>query len=147
MHDLPEPRPGTADDQAAVAAALARFAWILDHREWDHVGDVLAPDAEAYGEAGIDAVIENSLRRHLGGCGPSQHLLGNAQIEVDGDRARSIVYARVHHRGAGERSHVWWECWGEYHDTWIRTPGGWRMTSRSFDVTIADGDMSVLQPG
>jgi hypothetical protein len=134
-----------AEDE--IVAALNRFASILDHRAWDRVGEVLAPDAVAYGEVGIDAVIQNSLRRYLGGCGPSQHLLGNYQVEVDGDRATSLTYARVYHQGHGERSDRAWECMGEYRDTWTRTAQGWRMTSREFVVTIAVGDFSVLQPG
>ena len=65
----------------------------------------------------------------------------------DPDRAVSRCYARVYHQGAGERSAKAWECWGEYHDEWARTPDGWRMTNRRFDVTIASGDFDVLQPG
>ncbi len=137
----------TVEDQQQIVAALHRFASILDHRAWDRVGEVLAPDARAYGETGIDAVIDNSLRKHLGGCGPSQHLLGNHQIEVDGDNASSITYARVYHQGRGERSNLAWECLGEYHDCWTRTAEGWRISARELIVTIAVGDISVLQPG
>jgi hypothetical protein len=136
-----------ADDERAIVGQLHHLAWILDHRAWDRVGEVLAPDADAYGCQGIEAVVRDSLRRHLGGCGPSQHLLGNIVIDGVGDAARSRCYARVHHQGAGERAGRWWECMGEYHDTWIRTPAGWRMTARRFDVTIANGDFDVLQPG
>jgi len=144
---VPVPRPGTADDQLAIAAALGRLTWLLDHRDWDHMGEVMAPDVEAYGARGLDTVLTTVIRPLLGGCGPSQHLLGNHQIAVDGDRARSMVYARVHHRGAEPDSERWWECMGEYHDEWRRTPDGWRMTRRVFEVTITHGDDSVLQPG
>jgi len=140
-------RSSVLHDEHEIVAALNRFASILDHRAWDRVGEVLAPDVTAYGEVGIAAVIDNSLRRYLGGCGPSQHLLGNYQVEVDGDRATSLTYARVYHQGLGERADRSWECMGEYHDTWTRTARGWRMKSRDFVVTIAAGDFSVLQPG
>ena len=83
----------------------------------------------------------------LGGCGPSQHLLANHQIQVSGDAARSLTRARVFHQGAGERADRTYECFGEYHDTWIRTPDGWRMRTRRFDVSMALGDIDVLQPG
>lgn len=135
------------DDRQAIVDALVRFAWLLDHRAWDRVGEVLAHDATAYGETGIDAIVTGSLRANLGGCGPSQHLLGNVQVEVEGDRASSITYARVFHQGAGERSALTWECMGEYHDRWSRTADGWRIVERRFDVTVTSGDMSVLQPG
>lgn len=137
----------TIEDHQQIVATLHLFASILDDRAWDRVGEVLTPDATAYGETGIDAVIDNSLRKHLGGCGPSQHLLGNHRIEVDGDHATSVTYARVFHRGSGDRSALSWECMGEYHDTWTRTAEGWRISARDLIVTIAEGDISVLQPG
>lgn len=146
--ELPRaPLPGTADDQVAIAATLARLAWILDHREWDLLAEVMAPDVDAYGAHGLDTVVTTVIRPLLGGCGPSQHLLGNHQIVVEGDYAQSVVYARVHHRGAEPESVRWWECMGEYHDDWQRTPAGWRMVRREFRVTMSDGDFSVLQPG
>jgi hypothetical protein len=135
------------DDRHAIIDQLNLLASIFDHRRWDRVGDVMLPDVHAYDEQGLDAVVSNSLRRHLGGCGPSQHLLGNHQVEVDGDHARSVSRARVFHQGLGERADRSFECFGEYHDTWTRTLGGWRMASRRFDVTIALGDFDVLQPG
>jgi hypothetical protein len=91
-------------------------------------------------------VRDNKLRALLGGCGPSQHLLGNYQVDVDGDRARSVCRIRVYHQGAGARAHLAFEVFGEYHDTWVRTPDGWRMTGRRMDTSIVRGDVEVLQP-
>lgn len=138
---------GLLEDQAAIVRQTYHLAWILDHRAWERVGEVLAPDAVAYGQRGRQAVIDESFRRHLGGCGPSQHLLSNHVVDVDGDRATSRCYARVYHQGAGDRADRAWECMGEYHDGWARTPDGWRMVAREFEVRIAHGDFEVLQPG
>lgn len=135
------------DDWHAIVAGLNRLAAIFDAREWDRVGEVLADDATAYGAEGLDAIVTTNLRQFLGGCGPSQHLLGNYEVEVDGDRAVSHTKARVFHQGAGERADRTWECFGVYHDTWARTPAGWRLTERVFDVHAAVGDFEVLQPG
>jgi hypothetical protein len=143
----PVPVPGTVDDQVAIMAALGQLTWMLDHRTWDRLGEVMAPDVDAYGAQGLDTVVSTVIRPLLGGCGPSQHLLGNHQIAIAGDEARSMVYARVHHRGAEPDSERWWECMGEYHDDWHRTPEGWRMARRVFVVTMSHGDYSVLQPG
>jgi hypothetical protein len=142
-------RDAQADGQAEreIIGLLNLFAYILDHREWDRVGEVLARDATAYGETGLDDVVNKNIRRHLGGCGPSQHLLGNYRVDVAGDTATSLTYARVFHQGLGERSDRSWECMGEYLDAWTRTGEGWRMIRRQFDVRIMQGDFSVLQPG
>jgi len=40
-----------------------------------------------------------SVQSHLGGCGPTQHLLGNYDIDVDGDRASSSCRLRAYHCG------------------------------------------------
>jgi hypothetical protein len=135
------------DDRHRIIDALNTLAYAFDHREWHRVGEVMAPDVDAYGHQGLQSVIDDSLRRHLGGCGPSQHLLGNYQIRIDGDVATSVTKARVFHRGRDERADRSFEVFGEYHDRWQRTADGWRMTYRRFDNHIVLGDWDVLQPG
>jgi SnoaL-like domain len=135
------------EDWIGVVGALNRLATLFDGREWDRLDEVILPDATCYGDTGIDALVTNNLRRYLGGCGPSQHLLSNYDISVDGDHALSHTKIRAFHVGAGERSHLSFESIGVYHDHWVRTPGGWRLSQRSFQVDVNIGDMSVLQPG
>jgi hypothetical protein len=135
----------TAADERAVERALHGVAAALDRRDWDALGAAFAGDARGYGAHGREAIVAG-VRAHLGGCGPSQHLLGNVRVTVDGDTASSLTYARVHHVGIGERSGAFYECLGEYTDTWARTSAGWLLTSRRFEVQIELGDRSVLQP-
>jgi hypothetical protein len=135
------------NDWHAITTALIQLGAILDARDWDRVGEVVAADAVAYGETGLESIVNANLRRYLGGCGVSQHLLGNYEIDVDGDRATSRCLVRAYHRGAGERIGSWFETYGAYRDGWRRDPDGWRMTSRELDVIVNVGDISVLQPG
>jgi SnoaL-like domain len=137
----------STDDRHQIIDQLNLLAALFDARDWARIGEVLHPDVDGYGCRGIDAVVNDSLRHHLGGCGPSQHLLANYQIQVDGDSARSATKARVFHRGEGERANRTFECFGDYHDDWVRTPHGWRMIGRRFDVSMSFGDFDVLQPG
>jgi hypothetical protein len=83
----------------------------------------------------------------LGGCGPTQHLLGNYRIDLDGDRASSRCYARVMHFGLGEQAADSFEVWMEYADHWRRTPAGWRSHARTATARMQRGDSSVLKPG
>jgi hypothetical protein len=136
----------TAADERTIVQALYGVAASLDTRDWDALGAAFAADACGYGARGREAIVER-VRAHLGGCGPSQHLLGNVRTTIDGDTASSLTYARVLHVGAGERSGAFYDCLGEYADTWARTPSGWLLTSRWFDVRIELGDRAVLQPG
>jgi hypothetical protein len=135
------------DDRHQIIEALNLLAFLLDHREWDRLDEVMTADVEAYDEVGLDAVVANKLRALLGGCGPSQHLLGNYQVAPDGDRATSVCRIRVYHQGAGARSDLFFEVFGEYHDTWVRTAAGWRMAGRRMATTIVRGDIETLQPG
>ena len=134
-------------DWHAIVDRLAVMATICDTRAWSRLPEVMAVDVEAYGHHGIDAVRDDNLRQFLGGCGPSQHLIANHRIAVDGTLATSTCEARVFHQGAGERADLTWECFGTYRDSWMRTADGWRMTERVFDVRAMVGDFSVLQPG
>jgi 3-phenylpropionate/cinnamic acid dioxygenase small subunit len=136
----------TAEDHLAVVEVLVRCAAAFDRREWDVLDEVFTADASAYGAEGREAVVA-VLRRHLGGCGPSQHLLGNHHVVVDGKRATSVCKARVFHVGAGDRSQLTYECFGNYRDDLVLTESGWRIARRDFEMTISLGDMSVLQPG
>jgi hypothetical protein len=136
-------------DRHAIVAVLNSYATGLDNRDWAGLDEVFDEDATAEYAArleGRSAIVE-SIRGFLGGCGPSQHLLGNYEIRIDGDRAEAVTKARVIHVGAGSRAHLTpYEAIGVYRDELARTPQGWRITHRSFDVHISIGDIAVLQP-
>lgn len=132
-------------DLEEIRDRLARIAAATDARDWDTIRALSVPELHAYGARGIDAVIA-TLGAHLGGVGPTQHLLGNHRVTVDGDTARSLSYGRVHHAGAGPRAGASYECLGEYDDHWVRGPSGWLLRRRWFEIRIEIGDRSVLRP-
>ena len=135
-----------AEGQLAVVDTVVRCAAAFDRRDWAALDDVFTEDAVGYDVEGRDAIVR-FVRSFLGGCGPSQHLLGNHQVTIDADRASSVCKARVFHVGMGERSHLTYECFGNYWDDLVRTGEGWRIAARRFEVTITLGDPSVLRPG
>ena len=136
-------------ERQAIVDVLNAYATCLDARDWLGLTDVFHPDAVGIYAAtltGRAAVIE-SIRSFLDGCGPSQHLLGNYQISINGDTAESSTKARVLHVGAGERADLTpYEAIGTYHDRHLRTSDGWRIIHRRFDVQISLGDINVLHP-
>lgn len=137
--------PPPSADRTLIIEQLARVAAALDRRDYDFLLEVFTPDAQGYGKDGPQAIVDQ-VRAHLGGVGPTQHLLGNHRVEIDGDDARSLTYARVHHVGAGPMAGSFFECLGEYDDIWRRTPAGWRLARRTFDMQIRLGDFAVLRP-
>ena len=136
-------------ERQAIIDVLNTYATCLDTRDWLGLNDVLHP--QAIGIYGVTlngrAEIVDSIRSFLGGCGPSQHLLGNHQISIDGNHAESSTKARVLHVGAGVRADLTpYEAIGVYRDRLLRTADGWRIIHRHFDVQISFGDINVLQP-
>jgi len=141
---------GDADDRFAIIAVLDRYSECLDQRDWEGLGEVFTEDVVmdfgAWKGTTLDEV-RNNIRSFLGGCGPSQHLLGNYRIELDGDRASSRCYCRVMHMGKDEHEGKTYESWIEYADELIRTPRGWRSRERNASAWMHQGDMSLLGPG
>lgn len=133
-------------DRTLLLEALARLAGALDAKDWPAIAASFTADAQGYGAHGRDAIVAR-VRDHLGGCGATQHLLGNHRITLDGDTASSLTYARVHHVGAGPKEGSFFECMGEYVDHWVRTGQGWQLTYRAFDMRIRLGDFDALRPG
>ncbi len=137
-------------DRHAIIDVLNRYAEALDHREWGLLDEVFRADATAdYGAGaleGRDAIV-GSITDLLGGCGPSQHLLGNFQVSIEGEHARSVCRIRVFHQGLGAKGSLEpFECFGEYHDELRRGLDGWRIARREMITTITRGDFGVLGP-
>lgn len=129
---------------------MNRYTYALDERDWELLDEVFAPDAVArYGAADAPAVrgradIVAMVRSFLDHCGPSQHLLGNHVIDIDGDTATSVCKARVLHIGTGERAQTTYECVGVYRDRLSRSSRGWRITERTFVIDIELGDRAAV---
>ena len=132
-------------DRDDILEALAAVAAAIDARDWGTIRARFTPDTVAYGAHGIDGLI-TQLEAFIGGVGPTQHLLGNHRVTVEGDTARSLTYGRIHHVGAGPMEGSFYECLGEYDDHWVRTDGRWRISRRWFEIRIELGDRAVLRP-
>ena len=139
-----------ADDRFEIIATLDRYSECLDTRNWRGLSDVFTDDVDmdfgAWRERSLDDV-RKAIRSFLDGCGPSQHLLGNYRIDLDGDTASSKCYCRVMHQGKGEHEGKSYEAWIEYADELVRTPQGWRSRKRVGTPQMHEGDPSLLGPG
>jgi 3-phenylpropionate/cinnamic acid dioxygenase small subunit len=136
-------------DRLAVIDVVNRYATALDSRDWDLLDQVFAADVRAeFGRLypSCEAVKE-LVRSHLGGCGPTQHLLANHRVEVSGDEASCISSVRAFHAGRGPDPTETYELFGEYHDRLRRGPSGWRIVARRMVVTHELGSRGVLRAG
>src|SRR5262245_62330686 len=98
-----------ADDRFAVIETLDRYAIALDARDWALLDRVFTSDATAdYGDYRCTGreQIRKLVQRMLGGCGPTQHMLGVYRIELAGDEASSTCAIRAHHVGRGDQAQL-----------------------------------------
>jgi 3-phenylpropionate/cinnamic acid dioxygenase small subunit len=138
-------------DHQQITAVLNRYASSIDDRDWarlrtcfttDAVGDYV-PGAPPY--EGIEA-IETLCRTMLGPLDASQHLLGNYEIDLHGETAKSRCYVRAQHVKEGCEGGRLLEVAGYYRDDLVRSPDGWRIQRRQMTVTWREGNPRVLQP-
>lgn len=137
-------------DERAIYRQLCRFAEAMDRRAWEKLDDVMLENAEAdYGigrRIGRSAIVAE-MRCFIDDCGPTQHLLANVIIDVDGDEAVSSAYVADMHVGLDDKAHLTFRTLGDYRDRWVRTDAGWRIIERIKYNRAHVGDMSVLGPG
>jgi 3-phenylpropionate/cinnamic acid dioxygenase small subunit len=129
---------------------LCRYARACDQRDWAALEEVFVEDATAdYGGVhllkGREPIVA-MIRLHLGGCGPSQHLLGNLLVDAGDAPVQSRVYVRAAHRGAGEMQDKTYESLAEYQDHWVLTDNGWRIAHRRMDISQELGSREILRP-
>jgi hypothetical protein len=139
-----------AFDRQEVISVLDRYAEACDTKRWELFDDVFVPDAVGdfgaeYEVNGRDGIVR-MVASHLGGCGPTQHLLGNYSVEIDGDQATATCKVRAFHLGAGAGHQETYEVMGEYHDRLVRRPEGWRISHRRMAVSIELGTRAILRP-
>jgi ketosteroid isomerase-like protein len=100
----------------------------------DDDGQDLADDAEGdFGTGRLrgSAAMIQLIRGFLDNCGPTQHLLGNVVVDVDGDTAISRAYVHDVHLSSDANPATRFYTLGDYTDTWRRgSDGSWRLTQR-----------------
>ena len=123
-------------DRVAIQDLIARYAVIVDSRDFDALDAVFIPEARidftAFGgPVGSPAEIKTFLRDSLGIFRRTQHLMGLPVIDVDGDHAtaRTPCTNPMVLADADGADKVWLiGLW--YDDELVRTADGWRFASR-----------------
>lgn len=124
------------EDKQAISDLIARYPQLVDEREFDRLPELFTADARidfsAFGgPTDTPAGIKTFLQESLGAFARTQHMMGLPDITLEGERARartSCTNPMVVDNGDGTRQ-VWLiGLW--YDDEFIRTPDGWRFTSR-----------------
>ncbi|WP_065028290.1 nuclear transport factor 2 family protein [Mycobacterium colombiense] len=136
-------------DERDVERRLILFARAMDDRDWTAIAEILDADAEGdFGTGRVQgrAAIVEMLHGFLDSCGPTQHLLGNVVIDVDGDVAISHAYVHdVHLRSDAHHSARFYTL-GDYTDTWQRRHDGlWCLTERIKSNRAYVGSLALFE--
>ena len=136
----------TLQDERAIERELIRFARAMDYRDWEQLSQILTEDA--VGELGTgrlegSAAIIALIRGFLDNCGVTQHLLGNVEVDVDGDHATSRAYVQDLHLSRSNPE-LTFHTLGDYHDKWERRDGRWRLVERVKDNRGTVGSLDVF---
>ena len=118
-------------DRQAIVAVIDRYATSLDAKDYARFRTCFSDDAVVhYGEAlGPDeaaAYAEGVLSQYA----HTQHLLGNYEITLDGDRASARTYVQASHVSAEDTI---WVMGGTYIDLFERREGEWKIVELTLE--------------
>ena len=129
----------TAEDRADIRALTSRYAHALDRHDWRRLESVFAPDAtmefaDLPAETGPSA-IAGVCARALEPLDASQHLVGSALLESDGDAVTVSSYFHAQHVRSIDGHTELFTVAGTYDDVVEHRPEGWRIVLRRQSVS------------
>ncbi len=138
-------------DRLEIDDLLTRYATAVDLRDWDLLDFVFTEDARLdYRSAGGICGAFDDVRRWLSEVLPlfevTQHLVVNRAVEIDpdGKTARSRSHFQNPNRLVVDGEPWLFVVGGCYHDRLVRTPAGWRISSRVEETLWWDHPMPGL---
>ena len=132
--------PITLDDRSALADLAARYAAAVDFREFDRLREVFVVDCRLdTGRGirdGIDAVMEamQGLLRYEA----TTHVLGQQLLETHDGDVGGVTYCTAHHLGTDGENRTDTVMHIRYHDRFVRTDDGWRISTRRLETVWTD---------
>lgn len=132
-------------DETEIANLLYRYAELMDGGRLEdaaalfrHAEIVLDPKSPPVDADALLDVWRTIVKLHEDGTPKTRHLVTNAQIMVDGDRASSRSSYTV--LQATDRLPLQPILVGRYHDDFERADGAWRFRRRDYSLVDLVGD-------
>jgi hypothetical protein len=101
-------------------------------------------DAWTVGREAIQAMLTPGVAKYAA----THHYISNIEINFEGpDEANSLSYLQAWHRPADGSDD--YTLYAQYHDRWVRTPDGWRISERwlkTAGTSSRAGGRSKLEP-
>lgn len=143
-------------DRLEIQQKMTDYSAAIDHKDYDALDAVFTPEAyiDYRPMGGVDGQfpqVKAWLRDTLAKFPHYQHLIGNIEFKLEGDKARTrtICFNPMSIPLPDGKSHtMFFGLW--YLDQWVRTPQGWRMTERieekCFDYNMPAGISAGPKP-
>lgn len=134
-------------DRQAIAELCVQYTFALDAKNWALLESCFAPDPVFVHPGGRLAGFDEILGRTSAALTPldrTQHLLGNIDVEVDGDTGRASTYFHAQHVRAGTPGGDLYVIAGRYEDAVVRTDAGWRIRERVQSYLWRSGNRAVV---
>ena len=134
-------------DRQAIVDLTVAYTFALDTKSWDELDTVFTPDATAFLTEELDGreAIKARVRRALEGLDVSQHLIGNHEIAITGDRATGRCYLQAQHVRDAAPGPPNFIVAGRYDDRYVRTSDGWRIERRELTFMWTEGNPAVAR--
>ena len=122
-------------DRIEIEQLLARYTHAADIHPPEAMRDIFAADGRFHIEAmgidvrGLDNIIHffTEMRSQMAGM---YHINTNLVVDIDGHTATAISYLSTLQSGPEPKI----VSFSRYEDDLVKTPGGWRIQSRSIDM-------------
>ena len=132
-------------DRIEIEELMHRYAEMVDFRQWKEMDRIFALEAtiDYTSSGGVAGPFRETLAwldRALESWPLNLHVVSNAIIDIDGDRATSRCYFHAPMgRNAPEGGQYVITNSGRYHDELIRTADGWRIVARVCEQFLMQG--------
>lgn len=132
-------------DRAEIAELLARYADMVDRRDWRRMDGVFVLEATIDfrplgGPQGPFREMLAWLDRALDSWPRALHLITNVVVELEGDRANAQCYFHVPFaRETNDGNQYTVTDSGRFLDRLIRTAEGWRIVERVCEAIVREG--------
>jgi hypothetical protein len=130
-------------DRLEIQDLLVSYSHAIDFQRWDELDAVFTPDAFIDytvfgGPSGTYPEIKKYLSETMPMFSSYYHMVATSKIEVNGDTGTGVTICHnpmVLGKGASEHIFV---CGLWYHDTYVRTAEGWRISRRVEEKSYVD---------
>ena len=137
-------------DREAIIKTIQSYAFGVDFRDWDLFGSIFTDpfdvDLTSLGlknPAIRVAEWVDIVRSGLSGYKGTQHLLSNFRINLDDDRASTIVYFQATHYLPNDQGDNHNTLAGYYNHTLTRTAQGWKIRKLVLNVVWTEGNYGL----